>query len=88
MPQAAVLIKLYLCFRYFFVQNPLTITKNRLVWKILTKPTNDHVAVPFVQLHHETDPIRLLASDQGTATAAKGVEHDAVRHAGVQNRIC
>ena len=87
MPQAAVLIKLYLCFRDFFVQNPLTVAKNRLVWKILTKPTNDHVAVPSLQLNHETDPIRLLACDQCAAAAAERVKHDAIRDAGVQNRI-
>ena len=87
MPQAAVLIKLYLCFRDFFVQNPLAVAKNRLVWKILIKPTNDHVAVLFVQLDHETDSVGLLAGDQGAAAAAEGVEHDAICHTGVQNRI-
>ena len=88
MDQAAVNIKLFICVSDdFFMRNPFTIPKNRLIRIIQMEPSNDHIAVLFIQLDHTADPIRLFAGDQGTAAAAEGVEHDAIRHARVQNRI-
>ena len=88
MDQASVNIKLFICVTDdFFVRNPFTIPKNRLIRIIQMEPSNDHITVLFIQLDHPADSIRLFAGDQGTATTAEGVEHDAIRHAGVQNRI-
>ena len=88
MDQASVNIKLFICVTdYFFVRNPFTIPKYRLIRIIQMEPSNDHITVLFIQLDHTADPIRLFAGDQGTAAATEGVEHDAIRHAGVQNRI-
>ena len=89
MDQSSVNIKLFICVTDdFFVRNPFTIPKYRLIRIIQMEPSNDHITVLFIQLDHTADPIRLFAGDQGTAAATEGVEHDAIRHAGVQNRIC
>ena len=91
MPLKDVLIKLFICVFYdFFVRNSLVVTNQEHIGgtiQLLDSPSNDHIAVLFIQLDHTTNPIRLFAGDQGTAATAEGVEHDAIRHAGVQNRI-
>ena len=91
MPLKDVLIKLFICvFGDFFVRNSLAVTNQEHIIgtiQLLDGPSNDHITVLFIQLDHTADSIRLFAGDQGTATTAEGVEHDAIRHAGVQNRI-